>query len=151
MRKRRVVITGLGIVCPVGNNVSDAWKNIINGVSGIAPIDTAMQILSCRPAAGNLGWYGRWQNMILNFYRNAETLQQVEQRQVCYDEENKPISCPITAPARDIKENLYLSALGLCVPGIIENMEELRQIKCRTLYCYEEEVPANIANYCHSI
>ena len=39
MSKRRVVITGLGIVCPVGNNVSDAWKNIINGVSGIASID----------------------------------------------------------------------------------------------------------------
>ena len=39
MSKRRVVITGLGIVCPVGNNVGDAWKNIINGVSGIAPID----------------------------------------------------------------------------------------------------------------
>ena len=33
------MITGLGIVCPVGNNVCDAWKNIINGVSGIAPID----------------------------------------------------------------------------------------------------------------
>ncbi|MBT4538752.1 hypothetical protein HOC32_00540 [Candidatus Woesearchaeota archaeon] len=132
--KPAAIATCLGI-----NNLEQAVD------TGIAPIDTAMQILSCRPAAGNLGWYGRWQNMILNFYRNAETLQQVEQRQVCYDEENKPISCPITAPARDIKENLYLSALGLCVPGIIENMEELRQIKCRTLYCYEEEVPANIA------
>ena len=38
MDKRRVVITGLGIVSPVGNNVKDAWTNIINGVSGIAPI-----------------------------------------------------------------------------------------------------------------
>ncbi len=38
MNKRRVVITGLGIVSPVGNNVKDAWTNIINGVSGIAPI-----------------------------------------------------------------------------------------------------------------
>jgi len=38
MNKRRVVITGLGIVSPVGNNVNDAWSNIINGVSGIAPI-----------------------------------------------------------------------------------------------------------------
>ena len=38
MNKRRVVITGLGIVSPVGNNVNDAWANIINGVSGIAPI-----------------------------------------------------------------------------------------------------------------
>ena len=36
MSKRRVVITGLGIVCPVGNNVNDAWNNILNGVSGIS-------------------------------------------------------------------------------------------------------------------
>ena len=39
MSKRRVVITGLGIVSPVGNNVKDAWTNIINGVSGISLIE----------------------------------------------------------------------------------------------------------------
>ena len=38
MSKRRVVITGLGIVSPVGNDVATAWKNIREGVSGIAPI-----------------------------------------------------------------------------------------------------------------
>jgi 3-oxoacyl-[acyl-carrier-protein] synthase II len=38
MNKRRVVITGLGIVSPVGNNVTTAWDNIINGRSGITPI-----------------------------------------------------------------------------------------------------------------
>ena len=38
MNKRRVVVTGLGLITPVGNNVPDAWYNIINGVSGIAPI-----------------------------------------------------------------------------------------------------------------
>ena len=38
MSKRRVVITGLGLLTPVGNNVADSWKNILNGVSGIAPI-----------------------------------------------------------------------------------------------------------------
>ena len=46
MSKRRVVITGLGIVCPVGNNVNDSWANIINGVSGISlleNLDTSMQ------------------------------------------------------------------------------------------------------------
>jgi len=38
LNKRRVVITGLGLVSPVGNNVPDAWNSIINGVSGIALI-----------------------------------------------------------------------------------------------------------------
>ncbi|OGT76365.1 MAG: beta-ketoacyl-[acyl-carrier-protein] synthase II [Gammaproteobacteria bacterium RIFCSPLOWO2_02_FULL_56_15] len=36
MTKRRVVVTGLGMVTPVGNNVADTWKNLLNGVSGIA-------------------------------------------------------------------------------------------------------------------
>jgi 3-oxoacyl-[acyl-carrier-protein] synthase II len=36
--KRRVVITGLGIVSPVGSTVDEAWKNVVDGVSGIAPI-----------------------------------------------------------------------------------------------------------------
>ena len=33
--KRRVVITGLGIVSPVGNDIPTAWDNIVNGRSGI--------------------------------------------------------------------------------------------------------------------
>jgi len=38
LSKRRVVITGLGIVSPVGNTVSDAWENILAGKSGITRI-----------------------------------------------------------------------------------------------------------------
>lgn len=38
MTRRRVVITGLGIVSPVGNTVDEAWQNIIAGRSGIGPI-----------------------------------------------------------------------------------------------------------------
>lgn len=36
--KRRVVITGLGIVSPVGNDITTAWDNIVNGRSGIGRI-----------------------------------------------------------------------------------------------------------------
>ena len=36
--KRRVVITGLGIVSPVGNDLTTAWDNIVNGRSGISRI-----------------------------------------------------------------------------------------------------------------
>jgi len=35
---RRVVVTGIGLLSPCGNNVEESWKNIANGVSGIAPI-----------------------------------------------------------------------------------------------------------------
>ncbi|SEN45213.1 3-oxoacyl-[acyl-carrier-protein] synthase II [Nitrosospira multiformis] len=38
MSKRRVVITGLGIISPVGNSVSDAWANILAGKSGVTRI-----------------------------------------------------------------------------------------------------------------
>jgi len=36
---RRVVVTGLGTVCPVGNTVTEAWQNIVAGKSGIGPIE----------------------------------------------------------------------------------------------------------------
>ncbi len=35
MKKRKVVITGLGMVSPVGLDVKESWENILNGVSGI--------------------------------------------------------------------------------------------------------------------
>lgn len=35
MTKRRVVVTGIGIVSPVGNDLTSSWNNIVNGVSGI--------------------------------------------------------------------------------------------------------------------
>lgn len=38
MSKRRVVVTGLGTVCPVGNDVETMWENIKNGVCGIDEI-----------------------------------------------------------------------------------------------------------------
>jgi 3-oxoacyl-[acyl-carrier-protein] synthase II len=38
LSRRRVVVTGLGIVCPVGNGVKQAWSNIQAGKSGITRI-----------------------------------------------------------------------------------------------------------------
>ena len=45
MSKRRVVVTGLGVVSPVGNDVGAAWDSIVAGRSGIGPItvDPALQ------------------------------------------------------------------------------------------------------------
>ncbi len=38
MSRRRVVVTGLGIVCPVGIGVDESWRGIVSGKSGIGPI-----------------------------------------------------------------------------------------------------------------
>ena len=35
---RRVVVTGLGVISPVGNDKDTAWSNLVNGVSGLKPI-----------------------------------------------------------------------------------------------------------------
>ncbi len=38
MSKRKVVVTGLGIVSPVGIGIASAWDNVLKGVSGVGPI-----------------------------------------------------------------------------------------------------------------
>jgi len=38
MEKKRVVVTGMGALTPIGNTLDEYWNNLINGVSGAAPI-----------------------------------------------------------------------------------------------------------------
>lgn len=38
MKSRRVVVTGLGAICSVGNDIQTIWDNVANGVSGAGPI-----------------------------------------------------------------------------------------------------------------
>jgi len=38
MSRRRVVVTGMGVVCPVGIGLEEAWKGLVAGKSGIGPI-----------------------------------------------------------------------------------------------------------------
>ena len=38
MSKRRVVVTGMGIISPVGNDLTSAWANVVAAKSGIGPI-----------------------------------------------------------------------------------------------------------------
>ena len=39
MSRRRVVVTGMGIVSPVGSTLDSAWANVLAGKSGIGPIE----------------------------------------------------------------------------------------------------------------
>ena len=57
MSRRRVVITGLGIVSPVGNSVTEAWANIVAGNSGITKISRFdSSRLSCQIAGEMKGF-----------------------------------------------------------------------------------------------
>ena len=51
MSRRRVVITGLGIISPVGNDVATGWANIVAGKSGITRISKFdAQAMACQVA-----------------------------------------------------------------------------------------------------
>jgi 3-oxoacyl-[acyl-carrier-protein] synthase II len=45
--RRRVVVTGLGVVCPIGNTVADAWAALLAGRTGAAPI-TRFDVSGCQ-------------------------------------------------------------------------------------------------------
>ena len=40
MSKRRVVVTGMGMVSPLGNSMDESWKNILDGRSGVGVLDS---------------------------------------------------------------------------------------------------------------
>ncbi|MEX0915494.1 MAG: beta-ketoacyl synthase N-terminal-like domain-containing protein, partial [Wenzhouxiangellaceae bacterium] len=49
--ERRIVVTGLGCISPVGNDVPTAWDNIINGRSGIGPLtEVDAEMFNCKIA-----------------------------------------------------------------------------------------------------
>ncbi len=49
MNRRRVVVTGLGLVSPVGNTVAEGWANLLGGRGGIGPITKFdASALACR-------------------------------------------------------------------------------------------------------
>ena len=53
MTKRRVVVTGIGIISPVGLTLKENWDNIVNGVSGISKIDRFdTEGFACKIAGG---------------------------------------------------------------------------------------------------
>ena len=66
MTRRRVVVTGLGCISPVGNTVAEAWSSLLAGQSGIVPITRFdASALSCRIA-------GEVKNFELESYISAK-------------------------------------------------------------------------------
>jgi hypothetical protein len=91
-------------------------------------LQVPLMLLNCNPnALGELGWYGQWQKYVLDYY-NVATARDVA-----------------GLGATSLYDNIYLSSVGLCLPGILYNIEKAREIHCRKIVCYGREVPAGIA------
>ncbi|HEY9572401.1 MAG TPA: beta-ketoacyl-ACP synthase II [Pusillimonas sp.] len=70
--KRRVVITGLGIVSPVGNDIDSAWDNIVNGRSGIG------RITRFDPSAFNAQIAGEVKDFDVTQYMSSKEAKQMD-------------------------------------------------------------------------
>ena len=70
--KRRVVITGLGIVSPVGNDIESAWNNIVNGQSGVG------RITRFDPAPFNSQIAGEVKNFDITQYMTSKEAKQMD-------------------------------------------------------------------------
>ena len=69
--QRRVVVTGLGIVSPIGNNIDDAWDACINGISGITFNETDIP-----DSPVNIG--GRIKNLDLKDYLDIKEIRRLD-------------------------------------------------------------------------
>jgi 3-oxoacyl-[acyl-carrier-protein] synthase II len=96
--RKRVVVTGLGCVSPVGNNVKDAWQALLAGVSGMAPITSfdasahksrfAAEVKGFDAAALFGGRDARKMDRFTQF-ATAATLEALEQSGLKIDESNR--------------------------------------------------------------
>ena len=135
-----IVMTAInGVEAAYGTPGQPAGVAACFGMSGAAGgaqhgldfVDTIVQVLSCRGTPDKLGWYGQWQTYIKDYYNIAA---------------NKLLGSKGKRylPAKDIKQNLFLSVAGLCLPGIIQNVDKYRQVLCRKVICLKDEVPAGL-------
>jgi 3-oxoacyl-[acyl-carrier-protein] synthase II len=70
---RRVVVTGLGVISPVGNDKDSAWANLVNGVSGIREITKFDASAYEQRAAGEVDGFVPSQWMDAKAVRRSET------------------------------------------------------------------------------
>lgn len=73
MSRRRVVVTGLGIVCPVGNSVKEAWSNIQAGKSGVTRITRFDAALFASQIAGEVKGFDVGKVLSAKDARRADT------------------------------------------------------------------------------
>ncbi len=96
-------------------------------------LQVPIQILSCNPEGfGEIyGPLGQWQQSVLDYYNAIATggFAELEGTEAAFGMKG----------ARTLRDNIIVSTIGLCIPGIIYNLEKLGQAQCQYIYCLENE------------
>jgi hypothetical protein len=121
---RELPLIGFAAAVGMCKGATGAQKSIEWLPSFVQPV---LNILSCHPDPDTTGAYGTWQKWVLDAYNHGSGRYFLNQ------------------PATSLYENMYASLAGLCLPGIIYNLEKYRQVRCREIICLQNEVPAGIA------
>ena len=122
-------------------------------------LEIPLAVLTCRasgyaektlPGGGN--WYSKWQEYIVSYYKFAmegalmKNFGNVWTPGKGLEKNSNVLSqSSLFQPAAGIQDNLFLSFAGLCIPGIIKNMNQFREIKCRYVVCLETDVKQGLA------
>ena len=105
----------------------------------VAPFRAISAFFACSPNTG-VDFYDAWIGWIPQHYNDLMNIEILKLPDSPLGDAEQAFK-----PARNVRENLYLSSMALCIPGIIHNLDQYRQIMCRKVYCLEQEVPANLA------
>lgn len=92
-------------------------------------IGPVLDVVTCNPSQSQIAssWYGKWQRGVITSFNmlNYGGIQ--------------------GAGSVSLYDNIWISMAGLCVPGIIHNLEKLRQVYCYEAKCLMVDVPAGLA------
>lgn len=121
---------------------------------GLSILNNILAFFSCSPNTG-IGWYDTWIGFIPGYYNELMNLELGRQVDFGFGttkagEKRREATF---RPARNVRDNLYLSFAAGCLPGIIHNLDKYSQIKCRKIMCLENEVKAGLAtvNSCNEL
>lgn len=127
---------GLVKACQKGAKVDTTIQKVVNVIS------IPGNILSCNPNAwkGTLDGYAEWQESALENYNTWVSTGFAGRANL----ETTRLAGVTPIQARSLRNNLVISLWGVCLPGIVENLEKLAQAQCRYVYCLEKEVPGGL-------
>lgn len=133
--QRAEVTKGIGIatcVAPQAGYV--VVSDIVNGLSNV------LQIFTCNPSPSPTTAYARYQNGVLEMYKNWRAAGPLSE----IGGAAGGVFSGLSAKG-SLYDNIWISIIGLCIPGVLYNLEKFRQIYCVEAKCLLEEVPAGMA------